>query len=342
MASVPREAPAAVAAQVQPLVSVVTPVYNGAAFIAECIESVLRQTHGRFEYLIVNNASTDGTLEIAREYAARDPRISVRHHAELVGVIENHNRAFAAISPESRYCKVVSADDWVFPECVEKMVALAEANPSVGIVGSYQLSGGGTDWRDWKVLNGQIAYPSTVVPGRDLCRAQLLGGPKVFGAPTALLYRADLVRRPDGFYPNVTAEADWSACYRALHDVDFGFVHQVLSCDRVHNVRQTATSAALNAYLASGIGDLLTYGTLYLSEEEVRGRLRVMLADYYRVLGRSALKLRGGDYWRYHKKRLAELGLPLSYTRLGWSVGAALTDLLLNPKASIQKLLKRS
>ena len=49
----------------EPFVSVLTPVYNGEDFLAECIESVLSQTHGNFEYIIVNNRSTDRSLEIA-------------------------------------------------------------------------------------------------------------------------------------------------------------------------------------------------------------------------------------------------------------------------------------
>jgi len=54
-----------------PLVSVVTPVYNGGVYLAECIESVLEQTYDRREYIIVNNCSTDNTATIAGPYAAR-------------------------------------------------------------------------------------------------------------------------------------------------------------------------------------------------------------------------------------------------------------------------------
>ena len=60
-----------------PLVSVVTPVYNGAEFLVEFIESVLRQTYEDWEYVIVDNRSTDRTLEIAQSFEARDPRIRV-------------------------------------------------------------------------------------------------------------------------------------------------------------------------------------------------------------------------------------------------------------------------
>jgi len=55
----------------QPLVSVLTPVYNGKEFLAECIERVLAQAYSNWEYIIVNNCSKDRTLEIALEYAKR-------------------------------------------------------------------------------------------------------------------------------------------------------------------------------------------------------------------------------------------------------------------------------
>src|SRR4051812_16288926 len=104
-----------------PLVSIVTPVYNGEEHLRECIESVLSQSYINWDYTIVNNCSTDRTLEIAQEYAARNSRIRVRNNETFVGVMESHNRALRQISPESKYCKVVGADDWIFPHCIEKM-----------------------------------------------------------------------------------------------------------------------------------------------------------------------------------------------------------------------------
>lgn len=59
----------------QPQVSVITPVYNGEAYITQCIESILAQTYSNWEYIIVNNQSTDGTLTIAEKYT-NDPRNS--------------------------------------------------------------------------------------------------------------------------------------------------------------------------------------------------------------------------------------------------------------------------
>src|SRR5262245_58350941 len=113
----------------RPLVSIVTPVYNEAEYLTECIESVLEQTYDNWDYTIIDNRSTDGSLEIARRYAAKDSRIRVWENQAFVPVIQNHNVAYRKISGASKYCKVVLADDWLFPECLERMVTAAEADP---------------------------------------------------------------------------------------------------------------------------------------------------------------------------------------------------------------------
>src|SRR5215813_7302249 len=123
----------------QPLVSVITPVYNGELYLRECIESVLAQTYRNWDYTIVNNCSTDRTLEIAREFAARDSRLRIHNNETFVRVIPNHNIAFRQISPASKYCKPVAADDMLLPECLERMVCLAEKHPNVAMVGAYGL-----------------------------------------------------------------------------------------------------------------------------------------------------------------------------------------------------------
>jgi len=322
----------------RPFVTVLTPVYNGAAYLRECIESVLRQTFSNFEYIIINNCSTDGTLEIAQEYAAQDQRIHVHSNQVLLDVITNHNRAFALMSPKSKYCKVVSGDDWLYPECLERMVALAEANPSVGFVGSYQLSG---RENKWYIRATGLPYYTTVVLGREICRAHLLGKLSVFGAPTSNMYRADLVRSSDAFFPNLTAEADISAFFKHLTNADFGFVHQVLSYERLHEATQTAVSRDLNAYMPSKLSDLLSYGSFYLTTAELNTRLKEFMNEYYAFLAVSAVNFRNKKFWQYHRRRLKELGYPLQGLKLTKAVLVKLTDMFLNIKQTIEKIIRR-
>jgi len=325
-------------APVKSLVSIVTPVYNGEAYLAECIDSVLAQTHSNWQYTIVSNCSTDGTVDIAQRYGRKDPRITVYEAKDFLPIIANHNRAFRLISPDSQYCKVVSADDWLYPECIAKMVQLAEANPSIGIVGSYQLSGGGDKWY---IRFTGLPCNTMVISGRSICRSQLLTDLSVFGAPTSNMYRSDLVRSTDSFFPNPAAEADVSACFGALKGADFGFVHQVLSYERLHNVRTTTTSERLEAYISAKISDLVTYGPFYLTLSERERRLEELMDEYYKVLAVGAVNFRGKSFWAYHRKRLGELGFSLDRIRLGKAIGAKVGDLVLNPKQSLERVRRR-
>ena len=176
-----------------PLVSILTPVYNDAQYLAECIESVLAQTYQNWDYTIIDNCSTDGSAEIAHRYAAKDPRIRVHENRQFLRVISNHNFALRQISPASKYCKMIFADDWMFPDCLERMVAVAEKHPSVGIVGSYSLQGREVMWTG-------LPYPSTVVCGRELGRRLFLEPLYILGSATTVLYRAELVRARELFY----------------------------------------------------------------------------------------------------------------------------------------------
>jgi glycosyltransferase involved in cell wall biosynthesis len=293
---------------------VVTPVYNGERHLAECLDSVLAQRYPHWDHVVVDNASSDGSADIARRYAAGDPRIRVVARAEHLDVIGSHNAAFREISPRSRYCKPLQADDWLFPDCLGAMVELAEANPTVGIVGAYRLDG------DWVDLDG-VPWTSPVVPGRAMGRLGLLGGPYVFGAPTATLLRSDIVRARDPFYDPACIHADEAACYEVLQHADFGFVHQVLTYRRRHDEDATMSSFArrVNTYLPGSLWILQRYGPVFLTPGEYRRRLSERLAQYDAFLGDALLRRRDPEFWHYHRRALETLGRPLGWRRLAVS-----------------------
>jgi len=294
-------------------VTVLTPVYNGADYLVECIESVLNQTYKHFEYIIVNNCSTDRTLEIAQEYATKDSRIRVHNNEQFVAVIANHNIAFNLMSSDARYSKMVSGDDYLFPDCLERMVEFAEAHPSVGIVGAYQLSGSIIKWQGFQ-------YPTSVFRGREIGRRILLR-PQVFvqgepvfgfGTPTSLMYRADLVRSTTEFYPNPSPHSDTSACFNCLRYSDFGFIYQVLSYERTHGETQSSASKQMNRYSSAYLDDLLHYGSYYLTPDELRRELGNSLSHYRRFLAKNyLLGSKDKAFWDYHEDRLRSLGYPL-------------------------------
>ena len=171
----------------RPLVSIVTPVHNGAQFIAQCISSVLAQSYDNWEYIIVENGSEDETLNIIRQYALKEPRIKVIITAELLPVMKNWNYALSKISDQSKYCKIIHADDRLYPNCVEEMVQVAEKYPSVGLVGSYSLWGN-------QVKGDRIEVEKSFFPGKEIARLTLLGLIYPFLAPSVLLIRSNLLR----------------------------------------------------------------------------------------------------------------------------------------------------
>jgi glycosyltransferase involved in cell wall biosynthesis len=298
---------------VPPRVSVVTPVHNGEEYLRECIESVRAQTYTNWDYTIVDNCSTDRTGEIAAGYAAQDSRIRVVRNAKLVRVMENHNIAVRQTSPDSRYCKVVAADDWLFPECVERMVAVAEAHPSVAIVGAYGLRNG------TQVIWDGLPYPSTRIPGREVCRLYFLRDLYVFGAPTSLLFRADVVRSRAAFFNESNVHSDKEVCFEILQQHDFGFVHQVLTFMRVQERSLSADAVRLKRNLVSALHDLVRYGPAFLSPDEMERCVREQLRLYYRSLGREAVRRPGREFWAYHRGKMAELGHPMN----SWRVAGA-------------------
>jgi glycosyltransferase involved in cell wall biosynthesis len=317
-----------------PLVSIVTPVYNGEKYLAECIESVLAQTYQKWEYIIVDNCSQDGTLSIGASYARYDKRIKVVTNREFVGVIENHNNAFRRISPDSRYCKVICADDWLFPECIQKLVEVAERNPRVVIVGSYAINENGIRW---------IGIPPdrSVLDGRDVCRLYLLGAVDSFGTPSSVLYRSEQVRSRDPFFPGPLPNADLAACLMVLESAEFAFVHQILSYERVHDEAISTDLHQLNGFRLDRLQFLHEYGATYLERQEMEGRERELLRELYEHLAVGIVNLRGKRIWKYYQARMSALGRPISPARAVRAIGMKFADLVFNPKQTIEKIHRR-
>jgi glycosyltransferase involved in cell wall biosynthesis len=314
-----------------------TPVYNGGKYLAECIESVLAQTYQNWEYIIVDNCSTDSTPQIAQCYVQKDPRIRIHRNQTFVGMAENHNIGLRLIAPESTYCKMVHADDWLFPECIMRMVEVAEAHPSVGIVGAYELRG------ERVVLDG-LPYPSTVVSGREICRRSLLGGFYVFGSPTSILIRSDFVRKNEVFYnghPFHYEFKDQEACYKILQGSDFGFVHQVLTFTRIHNESSTSSryQTNLNKDIPAKLNIMKNYGPIYLTDEEYKRRLKKLIEEYYQFLSQNVFRWRNKQLWNYHKSALNYIGFPLSKISLLKALFAVIINVILCPKQVTVKIL---
>jgi glycosyltransferase involved in cell wall biosynthesis len=321
--------------ETQPLISIVTPVHNEAQYLTECIESVLAQTYRNWEYTIVDNQSRDASVEIANRYAANDPRIRVSRNTAFLGPLENHNNALRQISPRSKYCKVVFADDWLFSECLERMTAVAEERASIGVVGAYCLQG--TD-----VKCTGLSYTERVVSGREICRRHLVDRLYLFGSANSVLYRAELVRSRERFFNERNVHADTEACFALLKDSDFGFVHQVLTFTRVRPKSLSAVSSDFQTDFGGMLRIIATYGPGCLSKSEYERCLTDQLTGYYRFLAKALLQGRDRNFWRYHKRELRATGFGFDRLRLTRAVMANACDAMLSPKDTLERLTRAS
>ena len=112
-------------------VTVLMPTYNVAPYVKEAIDSVLRQTYQDFELLVIDDCSTDGTVEVVRE--TEDPRIRIVQNEHNLGLAENLNRGLSLISTE--YVARMDGDDIALPHWLEREVSFLESHPEVGVCG---------------------------------------------------------------------------------------------------------------------------------------------------------------------------------------------------------------
>ena len=110
----------------EPLVSVIIPVYNVSRYLPQCLDSVISQTWINLEIIIIDDGSTDGSLEKLREYAKANPRMRVlRHREQTDGAGAARNLGLEAAT--GKYLSILDADDFFAPDMLEKAYAKAEA-----------------------------------------------------------------------------------------------------------------------------------------------------------------------------------------------------------------------
>jgi len=323
-------------AQDTPLVTVITPVYNGAVYLRECIQSVLAQSFGNFEYIIVDNCSTDESLRIAEDAAATDSRIKVIQCNEHVGPIQNWNRSLGYVDPGSRHIKFVHADDWIFPDCLTRMVEVAESDNEIGLVSAYRLE-------EDRISLDQLPSDAPLHPttdtfgmnGQKVACAILRDKASVLGSPTSVLIRSSLIRRDEQFFSEDYLHADKEACLRILQHCDFGFIRQVLTFTRRHNESVTSMTNSLDTRRQENLLLLKRYGPGMLSESEYDIAFAKEIHAYYDFLARRAGTGMGREFWNSHRDILQAAGSPFSRSTLT----AAIMRRWTNPASALREYI---
>jgi hypothetical protein len=293
----------------QPLVAVVTPVYNGADSLAACLKSVGAQTYTNWIHLVVNNASTDTTRQIAESFAAKEPRVMVLSFRECLPMFENFNRALAAVPSGAIYLKQLHADDTIHPDCLTTMVAAAERDPDVALVVSRFYLG--------SVPSSRNAPARAVrLSGRTVAREALLGTSNILGTPSVSLLRIErlvgwpVLFRAGTFPPGHPArpphnQGDKESCFDTLEQSDVVYLPELLVTLREEALSATGFARRVSGWHATRLDLLLRRGAQFMDESTLRTGIR-----------RTALRWSRALAWRYLKQSVRPEPEFLLYQRL--------------------------
>ena len=213
-----------------PVLSVCMPTYNGEAYVAEALHSILHQTYAAFEVIVVDDGSTDGTLEIVRSVADTDARVRVYRNPHQRGIPGNWNACVGFA--RGQYVCVFHQDDVMLPDNLARKMAVFETDPTLSLVHSLVEplieAGAPTRWGNWM----EKAEADFVVDGLVYFRKLVLGG-NCICAPTVIVRREQL-QAVGGFDESLGYACDYETWMKLCVEGRVGFVHQALVCYRWH------------------------------------------------------------------------------------------------------------
>jgi glycosyltransferase involved in cell wall biosynthesis len=224
-----------------PLISVALPVYNGANFLREALESIVVQQFEDFELVISDNHSTDETPAIIQDFASRDRRIRASRADTFLSQQTNANRSVELCT--GTWIKLFCHDDVMRPDCLSVLRdALGTADAAnVGLIGNGEawLFENGYCWEGPPV---QEAPSASIHPGHAFARCVLSGGARVpLPSFTTATVRKEAWNRAGQFDPRFM-HFDLYCWMRVLVDWNYRYVPHVLTINRIHGA-QLATGA---------------------------------------------------------------------------------------------------
>jgi glycosyltransferase involved in cell wall biosynthesis len=265
-------------------VDVVVPCYQYGRFLRECVESILSQGVDNIRVLIIDNASTDNSLEVARQVAAGDRRVEVIAHPRNVGATASYNEGIDWACAE--YFVLLDADDLLAPGCLERALPIMEANPEVGFAYGFEAllfpdssMHGPTaevEAKPWEIITGRRFI-------EDSCRT-----PRNYvGAPTVV--RRTAVQKRAGYHrPELPYSDDLEMWLRLAA---FGGVASTAKVQGIRRVHAQQMSSSYRNAMARDFGEREKAFVSFFSHE---GHA---LPDAERLLAQARRGLAEHAYW---------------------------------------------
>jgi glycosyltransferase involved in cell wall biosynthesis len=279
-----------------PQVTVILPVYNGDKYLAEAIESILEQTYTDFDFLIIDDGSTDGSFAIIQSFAQRDPRIRFTTRGNR-GLVATLNEGVA--QARGKYIARMDADDISMPARFKRQVSFLDANPSCVVLGTsfILINEAGRELKTWRCFI------------HDLTIRHALPAEGCIPHPTAMCRKSAIIEA-NGYRENYPAAEDYDLWRRLARVGELNNLSEPLlykrEVDAAVSDRQAQTQRQSAKRIRNEIWhdqDLAPYRRVSLSTlSRLPGEHRPALEDLQKelakiALGRAAIKLFAYLYW---------------------------------------------
>src|ERR1700741_2408534 len=255
-------------------VTVCLPVYDGALYVRDAIQSIFNQTVVPQEIIVSDSGSSDGSENIVREEARNAQTTLIVLPTKTRGMVANWNSAIRAAS--GKYIKFLFQDDLLHSNCLEEMVTVAESDKRIGLVFSPRdllvEPSVEDDWiTQWLLqhqnLSAGFGNLKASQPGSLLLRSpELLQQPlNKIGEPTAVLVRRELFSKVGFFNENMRQLVDMEMWVRLMAASHVGYIPRALSSVRVHARQATSrhTTEEIDRFEKDRLQDTLRTSTIY-------------------------------------------------------------------------------
>jgi glycosyltransferase involved in cell wall biosynthesis len=257
---------------------VFVPTYNSEKYLRECLDSVLNQTFQDWKCVISDDASTDKSIEIAREYEKKDSRFKVLTHEKNVGAANNWNRA-----KENNNCfatKILCADDYLMVDALKEQLNILKRNKTAIVFSERYII-----FPNGKKLHPRLPKYASNISFNDAFKYYINLGRNIFGEPVTALFRTDLFVKSEGFYPKFEYSLDTSGYMAIARGHDMTFDKSIVGAFRVS---KTQWSYKLKEKQYSHIFDFIDHlveveGIQVTKVEVLIGKIKVMIANLLRV-----------------------------------------------------------
>jgi glycosyltransferase involved in cell wall biosynthesis/SAM-dependent methyltransferase len=216
-----------------PKVSICMPTYNFARYLPEAIESVLKQSYGDYEFLIIDDCSRDGSAEVIMNYARQDKRIIASVNAFNIGMVNNWNLCLQRARGE--YIKFLFGDDVLSsPDALKRMVSVLDGHRGIALVASARnvIDEHSNIMKIWTEYRGKIGYR-----GSKIIRDCLIEQKNKIGEPSVVLFRRKQAGR--GFDARYRQAVDLEMWFHLLEQGNFAYLDEPLCSFRWHSRQQT-------------------------------------------------------------------------------------------------------